>query len=239
MQRANHLGTPWTKVCGLCVHTAECSAEHNCLSIVKQCLSRVSSTDIPARYGIYNLFPSTTSQSLADESSGRGWEELNFPGLGSKARREQREDVKVCLCSTGHHRIENNYFFSFHPQYIWCFFSHERMINPTQLSSQITGTGRFFFSPLQLTTLCQFAKTKLNMWALPNHLSSVLTFYLNHLHTCRILKETFTWSSITINILKLHMQKDQCELLSLIIDITSLTEYNDCITNFKLSHHVS
>jgi len=120
------------------------------------------------------------------------------------------------------------------------FFSHERMTNPTQLSSQNTGTGRFFFFlALQFTILCQFAKRKLNMWAPPNHLYSFLTFYPNHLTLCRLLQETFTWSSVIINILKLHMQKDQHELLSLIIDTTSLMEYNDYIINLKLSHHIT
>lgn len=95
----------------------------------------------------------------------------------------------------------------------------------------------FSFLPLQFTILCQFASNKLNIWALPNQLPSALTFHPNLLHLSRLLKEIFSWSSVRINIFKLHMQKDQHQLFSLTVDIVSLVKQNGCKKSCIISPH--
>lgn len=131
---------------------------------------------------------------------GRWWEGLNFPKF--KASTEQKKDVKVQLCSIGWHRQKEIHS---SPGFVWCFFNHERTTNPSQVSSQSIDTGRFGFLILTsavyyLGPICQ---NWISMWALPNLLSSSP----NYLQLCRLLKETWTRSSITINIFKLHAER--------------------------------
>lgn len=111
------------------------------------------------------------------------------------------------------------------------FLCCERVTNPTQLSSQNAGTGIFLFLTSAVyysVSICQQQTKDLG--------SSALTFHPNHLHLSRLLKETFSWSSVRINIFKLHMQKDQHQLFSLTIDV-SLVKQNGCKKRWIISPH--
>lgn len=129
---------------------------------------------------------------------------VEFRSLGNKARRlTEKKGVKVCLCSTCQHTDKTSNFIlnSALPTrmqfFCWCWC--ERMTYPTQLSSQNAGTGRFFFFlPPQITILCQYANNKLNRWAVSTTPLQLSLFI-----------KTSSWSSVRINILKLHLQKDQ------------------------------